>query len=143
MSVPRPLHSWLQRRRWAMRRGGGAWQSPPSMVLRLLFPVLFLVLLTSLEGGNAARWGSGSAVDDGALTSGDLVPALNAETFNSSLLAAPANWALVEFYANWSVCISVVLFCLRMSLYVIEYPVVFCLCGPVSVCVWRGLLYRL
>jgi hypothetical protein len=80
------------------------------MVLRLLFPVLFLVLLTSLEGVNAARWGSGSAVDDGVLASGDLVPALNAETFNSSLLAAPANWALVEFYANWSVCISVVLF---------------------------------
>lgn len=71
------------------------------MVLRLLFPVLFLVLLTSLEGVNAARWGSGSAVDDGVLASGDLVPALNAETFNSSLLAAPANWALVEFYANW------------------------------------------
>lgn len=55
-----------------------------------------LILASSAQ----ARWGAKSGGDK---NSEDLVYELTSATFNLTLAAAPATWAMVEFYAHWYV----------------------------------------
>lgn len=58
------------------------------------------VLLLLAGGSQAARWGASSTKEVGK-GAGDVVRDLTTSNFNSTLAAAPATWALVEFYAHW------------------------------------------
>ena len=58
------------------------------------------VLLLLAGGSQAARWGA-STTEEVAQAAGNVVHDLTAASFNSTLAAASATWALVEFYAHW------------------------------------------
>lgn len=78
---------------------------PPSWMMKVLMvfmarhrrtlAILFVLLHTGFQlcGAFASR-----TLDP---ASPDAAVELNANTFNSTLLAAPARWAIVEFYAHW------------------------------------------
>jgi hypothetical protein len=67
------------------------------MAEQVLIIALCLLLLAS---SSQARWGARSG---GEKDPDDVVHEVTVATFNSTLAAAPANWAMVEFYAHWYV----------------------------------------
>lgn len=67
------------------------------MANHVLRCAMYLLILASSA---QARWGAKSGGDK---NSEDLVHELTSATFNLTLAAAPATWAMVEFYAHWYV----------------------------------------
>lgn len=65
------------------------------MAKQVLIIAFCLLLLAS---SSQARWGARSG---GEKNSDDVVHEVTVATFNSTLAAAPATWAMVEFYAHW------------------------------------------